>query len=79
MSVHRLKTWPEYFQALCSGRKTFELRKNDRDFRVGDVLLLEEWDPATKAYSGRLIEREVTYIAQGVFGLPADVCVMAVG
>lgn len=45
--IHSLKTWPEPFQALVDGRKTFELRKNDRGFMVGDQLQLREWDPAT--------------------------------
>src|SRR3954470_11426726 len=40
---HELKCWPEFYKALVSGEKTFELRKNDRGFRVGDVLWLREW------------------------------------
>lgn len=42
--IHSLKTEPKYFEAVLSGKKTFELRKNDRDFRVGDYLALNEWD-----------------------------------
>ena len=34
--VHELKCWPEYFEAVISGAKTFEVRKNDRDFAVRD-------------------------------------------
>jgi ribosomal protein L37E len=44
MTVHSLKTWPEYFEAQRAGRKTFELRRNDRNFQVGDLLVLREWD-----------------------------------
>jgi len=43
--VHRLKTVDPYFTDVAVGRKTFEVRKNDRGFRVGDVLVLEEWHP----------------------------------
>lgn len=59
---HDLKTWPEFFADLMAGNKPFELRKNDRDFQVGDELCLHEYDPATKAYSGRSVVRVVTYI-----------------
>lgn len=44
MTTHALKTAPEHFQALMDGTKTAELRKDDRGFAVGDVLLLCEWD-----------------------------------
>lgn len=42
---HELKTWPVYFEALWSGRKRFEVRKNDRGFKTGDRLVLKECDP----------------------------------
>lgn len=66
--THELKTWPEFFQATLNGRKKFELRRNDRDFRVGDELLLKEWDPTIEeydkpfGYSGREVKVRVDYI-----------------
>lgn len=60
--THELKTWPEYFQAVSDGTKTFEHRVNDRGFKVGDTLYLREWNPATSAYTGRETLRLVTYI-----------------
>lgn len=61
-SFHRLKTWPEYFEKVASGEKTFEIRKNERDFVVGDILVLEEFNPDLLLYTGRVIKKEVTYI-----------------
>jgi ASC-1-like (ASCH) protein len=40
---HDLKILPQYFEEVYNGNKTFEIRKNDRDFKVGDILMLREW------------------------------------
>jgi ASC-1-like (ASCH) protein len=62
MSVVNKKIWPEYFELIQSGKKGFELRLNDFDVAEGDTLVLEEWDPNTKEYTGRKIEKEVSYV-----------------
>lgn len=61
---HELKVWPEYYAAIDAGKKTLELRKDDRGFQVGDSLLLREFDPKTGIY-GESCERVVTHIVQG--------------
>jgi hypothetical protein len=70
MSEHELKCWPEFFAAILSGEKTFELRKDDRQppFRVGDTLWLREWRRSTQTYTGRELCVTVTYVLAG-FGL----------
>jgi hypothetical protein len=63
--VHELKTWSQYFGAVLDGSKTFEARFDDREFEVGDVLHLREWNPETEAYTGRETRRTVSYKLSG--------------
>jgi hypothetical protein len=64
MRAHRLKIWPDQFAAARSGLKVHELRKADRDFQPGDLLLLQEFDHATGALTGDSLGRTITYIAR---------------
>ena len=59
---HELKTWSRFWEALKEGRKTFEVRKNDRAFKEGDTLILNEWDPQAKRYTGRQMAFDVGYL-----------------
>ncbi len=61
---HAKKVWPEYFQKILDGEKTYELRLADWECDEGDILVLQEWDPETKEYTGRKIEKEVTYVGK---------------
>lgn len=56
------KIWPQYFEAVASGKKRYELRLNDFEVKEGDILILREWDPKTRQYTGRVTERKVTYV-----------------
>jgi len=56
------KVWPEYFQQILDGKKTFELRLNDFEINEGDILVLKEWDPEKQEYTGRTLERKVGYV-----------------
>ncbi len=58
------KVWPQYFEKILSGEKNFELRLNDFNCNEGDVLVLREWNPDTKKYSGRVLEKKVSYVAK---------------
>lgn len=81
---HRLKTWPDVYQATEDGTKTFEFRKDDRGFEVGDALDLEEWEPSVigkngGGYTGRKASFRVTYILRGPsFGIPKGYVVMSI-
>ena len=76
--AHRLKTWKPYYQALADRKKKFELRKMDRDFRVGDTLILQEYDNENKMYTGRELEAIIDFmIIGGKFGVQDDYCCMS--
>lgn len=62
--IHELKTWPGPFQDMTLGLKEFEVRKNDRNYQPGEILLLKEWHPHT-GYTGREIEAHIKYILTG--------------
>ena len=53
MQIHELKTWPKYYAQIVSGAKRFEIRYNDRDFAVGDLLFLREYNIEIHQYTGR--------------------------
>ncbi len=56
------KTWPELFQKILDGEKNFDARIADFDCKEGDILVLREWDPEKEEYTGRIIEKEATYV-----------------
>lgn len=89
---HELKCWSNSFDAIAERRKKFEWRLDDRGFEVGDVLVLKRWNNPLvmghAAFNGYVdyndesprntLRVRVTYILRGVFGVPANYCVMSV-
>jgi len=51
------KVWPKFFQKILDGDKTFELRLADFECKLGDILVLREWDSEIKEYTGRVLEK----------------------
>ena len=80
MADHHLKTWPEPFQAVWSGKKTHEVREFDRPFAVGDTLrLFEYYPPPAENFTGRYVRAFVQYITPpDSFGLPSNLGVMSI-
>lgn len=90
MKVHELKILPKYFNSVVSGEKTFELRKDDRGFEVGDILILKEFNPNKKYetiegdeshFSGRKILKEINYILKDEtesMGLSKDYAILGI-
>ena len=59
LTIHELKILPKYYKDVVSGVKNFELRRDDRDYKWGDVLRLEEWDGD---FTGESTIKVITYI-----------------
>lgn len=83
---HKLKTWIRFWDAVASGEKTFEVRKNDRAFQTGDILVLEKYDHERGYYEmdgytalakPKSIRKRISFILQGgMFGIEPSYCVM---
>lgn len=60
--VHELKINVNYFKHVLIGNKTFEVRKNDREYKVGDSIVLNEWNNEEQYFTGRKVSGKITYI-----------------
>lgn len=78
MKIHELKTIPPYYQAVEEGLKNWDLRKDDRDFKVGEFVRLKEYDPVKKVYSGHYLIFRISYILRNApkFGLKEGYCIL---
>lgn len=75
MRKHEIKILPEYFAYVNDGTKRFELRKNDRDYKVGDIVYLKEWNG--KEYTGKKFITSITYVLKDCleYGLMDGYCI----
>jgi hypothetical protein len=85
VQTHELKSWSQFFRPIAAGERAHELRRNDRDYRVGDRVLLREYDPASETYSGSFCEAVITSMtsrdvpcAVSDQGLNPDFCILSV-
>jgi hypothetical protein len=62
MVVHNLKLWPQFWVTTTNAIRSFDIRNNDREFEIGDVIRFQEWEPSTRQYTGRECYREITYV-----------------
>lgn len=78
--AHFLKCAPEPFEAVKSGLKKFEYRKFDRDFEVGDVIVLQKFESFGQRYFDSQIAARIEYMltAGSGFGVPDGYCVMSI-
>jgi len=76
--THELKIIPKWFDDVKEGRKNFEIRRADRDFKVGDYLILREWNKGK--FTKRFLIRQIEYIYQGdgSYGLSEEFCILGI-
>lgn len=75
--IHELKILPKYFNEVSHNIKRFEIRRNDRKFKVGDILILKEYNEEDKSFTGREVKRVIKYILQGpCYGLEEGYCIL---
>ena len=76
--VHKLKTWPGPFKEIKYGKKRFEYRKNDRNFKTNDMLELQEFIPEDEIWTDDTCFCNVDYILNGpLFGIKEGYCIMS--
>lgn len=78
LNVHDLKSWPEYFRSVSSGSKRFEIRRADRAFADGDYLMLREFDPRLKEYTGERLVVKVRHVFRDFDGIAAEYVLMSI-
>lgn len=76
--IHYLKTVQPHFEDIWDGVKRFELRKNDRNFSVNDILILREYDDEKGVFVGHRIKARVTYILQDFPGIQKGYCILGI-
>ncbi len=62
MAIIKKKCWPKQFEQILSGEKRYELRLADFDISKDDTLVLEEYNPERKEYTGRIIEKKISFV-----------------
>lgn len=77
-NIHEIKLNRQFFPDVASGKKTFALRKNDRNYKVGDTVIFKEWDG--RDYIGGRIVTEITYILDEYtcIGLQPDYVILGI-
>ncbi|MGD2199878.1 ParB/RepB/Spo0J family partition protein [Lysinibacillus fusiformis] len=77
--THELDSYPEQFDAIAKGLKTFMCGYNNQSFRVGDKLKINEFDPETILYTGRFVEVRIIYLQEGGENdIPKDYVIMSI-
>lgn len=72
--VHDIKIGKEFFEDVKNNVKTFELRKNDRDYKVGEILELHEYEAGEE--TGKTCRKLIAYMLKEFTGLQDGYCIL---
>lgn len=79
--THELKLLAEFFLEVMVGVKSFELRKDDREYAVGDTLIMREYIAEDEHFTGRVVKKRIVYILRNCeeYGLMPGYCILGLG
>lgn len=90
MAIHNKKTIQSNFQDIANGNKTFDIRKDNCNYQVGDIIVFQEVSERNLLnaltgrldsyveYTGRTIEAEITYKQSSGYGLKNNWCALGI-
>lgn len=76
--THALKTEIGYFEEIQSGKKTFEVRRYDRPFEEGDTIILQEWVPENKMYTGKEWTGRISHVLSNDRFCKKGFCILSI-
>lgn len=76
--IHHVKCETVFFEDVVNNRKPFEVRKNDRDYQVGDDMVLKEWDKDLQEFTGREDRVTIIYLLEDYPGIEEGYCVLGI-
>lgn len=86
MTIHEVKSWSHFFDAINEGRKLHDVRKMDRPYRIGDTIRIHRYDNINGKYTGECLDRTITYItsrdvpcAYSSAVLEREYCILSLG
>lgn len=76
--IHELKIWPEFVEPLNAGLKPYEIRYDDRNYKVGDTIVFKEYNHRLKKYTGRIGTGKIIYMFSIPFILDENYVILTI-
>jgi hypothetical protein len=78
VNIHAIKTVNPYFNLASQDLKPFEVRKNDRHYKVGDWIILREYSPELDQYSNKFLTGRIVYILDKFNAIQEGYCILSI-